>query len=56
MLKTPVEKVRVIVDPRDASKDYHIPQPIAEGSFKLGLLAYDETNSCYTVVEGEIDG
>jgi hypothetical protein len=47
MLKPPVPKVRVIVDPRDASKDYQLPLPIAEGSFKLGLLLWDETNDCY---------
>jgi hypothetical protein len=45
--KPSVPIVRVIADPRDASKDYYLSAPIAEASFKVGLLAWDETNRAY---------
>jgi len=49
-MKKPKERlVRVIVDPRDASKDRYIPQSEAKALYEQGKLAFDTTNAEYTV-------
>jgi hypothetical protein len=41
-------QVRVIRDPRDATKDYFIPRAEAVEAYRKGWLAFDITNHAYT--------
>lgn len=47
-LKPMAQKVRVVMDPRNASLDRFITKDRAEYLVNLGRLAYDVTNNCYT--------
>lgn len=42
--------VRVIVDPRDASKDKWMDKKEAAQQYQEGKLAIDVTNGCYTCI------
>lgn len=41
-------QARVIVDPRDATRDFYLPHSTANAAHRAGLLAFDATNNTYT--------
>jgi hypothetical protein len=43
--------VRVIRDPRDATRDYFIPAERARVLYNAGELVYNVTNECYQTKE-----
>lgn len=47
--------VRVIRDPRNADRDYHIPWDRARELYEQGKLQWDLTNRCYTVPPDTLD-
>lgn len=44
------EKVRVIVDSRDASQDLYITEEEAKKLFDKGEIVMDLTNDCYAIL------
>lgn len=48
-------QVKVITDPRDASRDRWMAKDEAQKLFDQGKLAFDATNGCYTT-QGKQNG
>ncbi len=48
-MKTKVRMTRIVVDPRDATKDRFIPVEEAIRLYKSGKIAFDVTNESYAV-------